>query len=156
MTTMTDPTLDLLEASERLERAEADRRVAELRYTTLVADAPLRFKVEAIERLRRADAELDAARAAYEAAQDVDCPEAWVMTTTKRAAEMTQPQRSVGTSADAAFDRLLAEATAIATRIAHELADGQFPEGSRLGPCRGHGRDGPGPSSGVGPDVRRG
>ena len=76
MTTMTDPTRDLLEASERLQRAEADRRVAELRYTTLVADAPLRFKVEAIERLRRADAELDAARAAYEAAQDVDCPEA--------------------------------------------------------------------------------
>ena len=76
MTTMTDPTLELLEASERLEQAEADRRVAELRYTTLVADAPLRFKVEAIERLRRADAERDAARAAYEAAQDVDCPEA--------------------------------------------------------------------------------
>ena len=76
MTTMTDPTLDLLEASERLERAEADRRVAELRYATLLADAPLRFKVEAIERLRRADAELTNARAAYEAAQDVECPEA--------------------------------------------------------------------------------
>ena len=51
------------------------------------------------------------------------------MTTTKGAAEMTQPQRSVAPSADAAFDRLLAEATAIATRIAHELADGAFPEG---------------------------
>ena len=76
MTTMTDPTRDLLEASERLERAEADHRVAELRYTTLVVDAPLRFKVEAIERLRRADAVLDAARAASEAAQDIDCPEA--------------------------------------------------------------------------------
>ncbi len=76
MTTMTDPMRDLLEASERLQRAEADRRVAELRYTTLVAEAPLRFKVEAIERLRRADAVLHAARAAYEAAQDIDCPEA--------------------------------------------------------------------------------
>ena len=76
MTTMTDPTLELLEASERLERAEADRRIAELRYSTLVADAPLRLKVEAIERLRRAGAELDAARAAYEAAQDIECPEA--------------------------------------------------------------------------------
>ena len=76
MTTMTDPTLGLLEASERLERAETDRRVAELRYTTLVADAPLRFKVEAIERLRRADADMTDARTAYEAAQDVDCPEA--------------------------------------------------------------------------------
>ena len=76
MTTMTDPMRDLLEASERLERAEADRRVAELRYSTLVADAPLRFKVEAIERLRRADADMTDARTAYEAAQDVDCPEA--------------------------------------------------------------------------------
>ena len=76
MTTMTDPTLGLLEASERLERAEADHRVAELRYSTLVAEAPLRFKVEAIERLRRADAELTDARAAYEAAQDIECPEA--------------------------------------------------------------------------------
>ena len=74
MTTMTDPTLELLEASERLERAETDRRVAELRYSTLVAEAPLRFKVEAIERLRRTDAELTDARAAYEATQDVDCP----------------------------------------------------------------------------------
>ena len=51
------------------------------------------------------------------------------MTTTKGATQMTRTQRSVGTSADAAFDRLLAEATAIATRIAHELADGEFPEG---------------------------
>jgi hypothetical protein len=75
MTTMTDPMRDLLEASERLERAEAGRRVAELRFTTLVADAPLRLKVEAIERLRRADAELGASRAAYETAQDVECPE---------------------------------------------------------------------------------
>ena len=76
MTTMTDPTLDLLEASERPERAKTGQRIAELRYTTLVADAPLRFKVEAIERLRRADAELDAANTAYEAAQDIECPEA--------------------------------------------------------------------------------
>jgi hypothetical protein len=51
------------------------------------------------------------------------------MPTTKSATPMTRTPRSVGTSADEAFDRLLAEATAIATRIAHELADGAFPEG---------------------------
>jgi len=51
------------------------------------------------------------------------------MTTTKGATPMTQPQRSVGTSASEEFDRLLAEATAIAMRIAHELADGAFPKG---------------------------
>ena len=79
MATMTDPTLELLEASARLERAEGDRRVAELRYATLLADAPLRFKVEAIERLRRADVELDATRTAYEAAQDVECDGASTM-----------------------------------------------------------------------------
>ena len=55
------------------------------------------------------------------------------MTATKGVAGMTRPQRSVGTSADAEFDRLLAEATSIATRIAHELADGEFPEGLHWG-----------------------
>ena len=51
------------------------------------------------------------------------------MTITKGATPMTRTQRSVAPCADAAFDRLLAEATAIATRIAHELADGAFPKG---------------------------
>jgi hypothetical protein len=37
--------------------------------------------------------------------------------------------RSVATSANEAFDRLLTEATAIARRIATELADGEFPRG---------------------------
>ena len=41
---------------------------------------------------------------------------------------MTRTPRSVAPSADAEFDRLHAEAIAIAARIAHELADGAFPE----------------------------
>lgn len=42
----------------------------------------------------------------------------------------TEPIRPpVGTSASAAFDRLLSEATAIAYRIAEELANGEFPKG---------------------------
>ena len=51
------------------------------------------------------------------------------MTTSKGATPMTRTQRSVGPSASAEFDRLLAEATAIATRIAHELAHGEVPDG---------------------------
>ena len=51
------------------------------------------------------------------------------MTTTIGADEMTRTQRSAGTSAHAEFDRLLAEAIAIAARIAHELADGELPDG---------------------------
>jgi hypothetical protein len=73
---MTDTTMALLEATERLERAETEARIADVALSTLVPDAPLRFKVRAVERARRADAELTAARAAYEAAQDVECPEA--------------------------------------------------------------------------------
>ena len=51
------------------------------------------------------------------------------MTITKGATPMTRTQGSAGTSADAEFDRLLAEAIAIAARIAHELADGELPDG---------------------------
>ncbi len=41
----------------------------------------------------------------------------------------TKDTRSVATSANEAFDRLLDEATTIASRIATELADGEFPRG---------------------------
>ena len=42
----------------------------------------------------------------------------------------TDPIRPpVGTSASADYDRLLIEATAIAYRIAEELANGEFPKG---------------------------
>jgi hypothetical protein len=42
----------------------------------------------------------------------------------------TEPTRApVGTSASVDYDRLLTEATAIADRIAEELANGAFPKG---------------------------
>ncbi|MFV2062328.1 MAG: hypothetical protein ACC726_02300 [Chloroflexota bacterium] len=41
----------------------------------------------------------------------------------------TKDTRPVATSANEAFDRLLDEATTIASRIATELADGEFPRG---------------------------
>jgi hypothetical protein len=41
----------------------------------LVPGTPLRYGVEATRRLRAADAELEAARVAYEAAQDLPAPE---------------------------------------------------------------------------------
>ena len=73
---MTDPTMALLEATERLDRAETEARIAEIRLNSLVIGAPLRYGVAATVRLRRADTELAAAQAAYEAAQDLPCPEA--------------------------------------------------------------------------------
>jgi hypothetical protein len=46
----------------------------------------------------------------------------------------TEPIRTpVGTSASEDYDRLLAEATAIAYRIAEELANGEFPPGLNWG-----------------------
>ena len=46
----------------------------------------------------------------------------------------TEPTRApVGTSASADYDRLLTEATAIAYRIAEELANGEFPKGLNWG-----------------------
>lgn len=74
-TTMTDPAVALLEATERLERAHTEVRIAELRLDSLVLGAPLRYGVEATDLLRHALAEQDAARASFDAAQDVDCPE---------------------------------------------------------------------------------
>ncbi len=62
-------------AAERLERATTDVRVARYRIDALVVGVPLRFMSEARARYRRAADELDAAQAAYDAAQDIDCPE---------------------------------------------------------------------------------
>lgn len=64
----------LTDATERFEAAQTAVRIAETRIDSFVPTAPLRYKVEATERLRAADAELAAARAAYEAAQDLLAP----------------------------------------------------------------------------------
>lgn len=66
----------LTAATLRVDEAERQVRIAALRLNALVAGAPLRYGVEATRRLRAADAELEAARAAYEAAQDLPAPEA--------------------------------------------------------------------------------
>ena len=65
----------LTHAAIRLDEAERSVRVAAIRLNSLVPGAPLRYGVEATRRLRAADAELEAARVAYEAAQDLPAPE---------------------------------------------------------------------------------
>lgn len=65
----------LTDATIRLEEAERGVRIAAIRLNSLVPGAPLRYGVEATRRLRAADAELKAARVAYEAAQDLPAPE---------------------------------------------------------------------------------
>ena len=65
----------LLSATERFEAAETAVRVAEIRLNALVPGAPLRYGVEATRRLRAATAELEVARLAYDAAQDLPAPE---------------------------------------------------------------------------------
>ena len=65
----------LTEATLRVDDAERSVRVAAIRLTSLVPGAPLRYGVEATRRLRAADAELEAARVAYETAQDLPAPE---------------------------------------------------------------------------------
>lgn len=65
----------LTRATLRVDEAERAVRIAEIRLNSLVPGAPLRFGVEATRRLRAADAELEAARVAYEAAQDLPAPE---------------------------------------------------------------------------------
>ena len=60
----------LFDASIRLDRAQRDVEIAAIRLNSLVPGAPLRYSVEATRRLRAADAELEAARLAYDAAQD--------------------------------------------------------------------------------------
>ena len=65
----------LTQATLRVDEAERKVRVAALRLNNLVPGTPLRYGVEATRRLRAADAELEAARIAYEAAQDLPAPE---------------------------------------------------------------------------------
>ena len=75
MTTETTNFETLTEAAIRLEVAERAVRIAEIRLTSLVPGVPLRYGVEATRRLRAADAVLEAARVAYDAAQDLPAPE---------------------------------------------------------------------------------
>jgi hypothetical protein len=65
----------LTQATLRFDEAERSLRVAKIRLNTLVPGAPLRYGVEATRRLRAADAEFEAARVAYEAAQDLPARE---------------------------------------------------------------------------------
>ena len=65
----------LTHAAIRLDEAERNVRIAEIRLASLVPGVPLRYGVEATRRLRAADAELEAARVAYDAAQDLPAPE---------------------------------------------------------------------------------
>ncbi len=64
----------LTHATIRLDEAERGVRVAAIRLNSLVQGVPLRYGVEATRRLRAADAELEAARVAYEAAQELPAP----------------------------------------------------------------------------------
>jgi hypothetical protein len=65
----------LMHATIRLDEAERGVRIARIRRSTLVRGVPLRLRVEATRRLRAADTELEAARVAYDAAQDLPAPE---------------------------------------------------------------------------------
>ena len=64
----------LTEATIRVDEAERQVRIAAIRRNSLVPGVPLRYGVEATRRLRAADAELEAARIAYDAAQDLPAP----------------------------------------------------------------------------------
>jgi hypothetical protein len=63
-------------ATERVERARVAVRISELRIEASVKGLPLREQVRDYRRLATAEAELQAAEAAYEAAQDIDFPDA--------------------------------------------------------------------------------
>ena len=76
MTTETTNFETLTHAAIRLDEAERDLRIAEIRLDSQAPGLPLRYGVEATRRLRAADAELEAARVAYDAAQDRPAPEA--------------------------------------------------------------------------------
>lgn len=65
----------LTHAAIRLDEAERSVRIAAIRLNSLVPGVPLRYGVEATRRLRAADAELEVARVAYEAVQDLPAPE---------------------------------------------------------------------------------
>jgi len=64
----------LTAATIRVDEAERQVEIAAIRLNHLVPGTPLRYGVEATRRLRAADAELAAARVAYEAAQDLPAP----------------------------------------------------------------------------------
>ena len=72
---MADATIALFEATERLERAQAGLDAATRWQRTATLDAPLAVKVADQRRVDAARAELGAAQAPYEAAQDIECPE---------------------------------------------------------------------------------
>jgi hypothetical protein len=65
----------LTDAAMRVDEAERNVRIAAFRLNNLLPGTPLRYGVEATRRLRAADAELEAARVAYDAAQDLPAPE---------------------------------------------------------------------------------
>jgi hypothetical protein len=62
-------------AAMRLDEAARGVRIAAIRLNSRVPGSPLRYGVEATRRLRAADAELETARVAYDAAQDLQAPE---------------------------------------------------------------------------------
>jgi len=64
-----------IEASDRLHRARRDHAAAQRWCDTIVPDAPLRTKLADRRRLDAAIAELAAAPTAYEAVQDIECPQ---------------------------------------------------------------------------------
>ncbi|HEY8869427.1 MAG TPA: hypothetical protein VIM30_08545 [Candidatus Limnocylindrales bacterium] len=75
MTTETTDFQTLTVAALRVDDAERDVGIAETRLNSLVPGAPLRDGVEDTRRLRATVAELDEARIAYDAAQDLPAPE---------------------------------------------------------------------------------
>jgi hypothetical protein len=64
----------LTQAAIRLDEAEGSVRIARIRLNSLLQGNPLRYGVEATRRLRAALADLEAARIAYDAAQDEPAP----------------------------------------------------------------------------------
>jgi hypothetical protein len=67
----------LTEATLRHERAQERVELARVHLNSLVPGVPLRYSVAATARYREALAEAEAAELAYEAAQDLPCPEDW-------------------------------------------------------------------------------
>ena len=76
MTTETTNFEILTRAAIRLDAAERNVRIAEIRRNSQAPGLPLRYGVEATRRLRAANADLEAARVAYDAAQDLPALEA--------------------------------------------------------------------------------
>ena len=64
-----------LAAHDAVQRARTEVRIVGLSIDCSVRALPLREQVADGERLRRVDSELAAAQAAFDAAQDLDCPD---------------------------------------------------------------------------------